>query len=418
MGVYVKKFWGSTQFGRPSGPYSPYIPDTLSNREFSFSEQTMLAISRASEAIIRLDSQGVTLTNTEPLARLLMRSEAVASSRIEGLSMSAKRLLEHEALVEIGVTPRPDSTEAAILANIQIMHEHVFSAHHGDPIDLALLKQINAELLADGLLKDHGGIVRTEQNWIGGSALDPVGASYIPPVPEEMPRLIDDLLRFCNTSGLPSVAKAALAHAQFESIHPFADGNGRTGRALTLLVLRSGGLMERTLPPISMSIASNRGTYIDALENLHCTEDDELRSAQEAFIRYFCSAVVDACGLARSFEERIECLRASWVERVRPRRGSAAERLLDVLPGTPVVSIQSAARLTGRSREAARNAIQTLVDNGVLVQNARNKKSNIFSADEVLDAFTLFERAAVTRGHDTANARPARAVPQKPKRSK
>ena len=108
MGVYVKKFWDSTQFGRPSGPYSPYIPDTLSNREFSFSEQTMLAISRASEAIIRLDSQGVTLTNTEPLARLLMRSEAVASSRIEGLSMNAKRLLEHEALVEIGVTPRPD----------------------------------------------------------------------------------------------------------------------------------------------------------------------------------------------------------------------------------------------------------------------------------------------------------------------
>lgn len=194
-------------------------------------------------------------------------------------------------------------------------------------------------------------------------------------MPEEVPRLIDDLLRFCNTSGLPSVAKAALAHAQFESIHPFADGNGRTGRALTLLVLRSGGLMERTLPPISMSIASDRGTYIDALEKLHCTEDDELRSAQETFIRYFCSAVVDACGLARSFEERIECLRASWVERVRPRRGSAAERLLDVLPGTPVVSIQSAARLTGRSREAARNAIQTLVDNGVLVQNARNKKA-------------------------------------------
>ena len=83
-----------------------------------------------------------------------------------------------------------------------------------------------------------------------------------------------------------------------------------------------------------------------------------------------------------------------------------------------MVSIQSAARLTGRSREAARNAIQTLVDNGVLVQNARNKKSNIFSADEVLDAFTLFERAAVTHGHDTVNVRPARAVPQKPKRSK
>ena len=87
-----------------------------------------------------------------------------------------------------------------------------------------------------------------------------------------------------------------------------------------------------------------------------------------------------------------------------------------MLPGTPVVSIQSAARLTGRSREAARNAIAALVEAGVLVQNARNRKSSIFCADEVLDMFTLFERAGVTRGHDTAAARPGRAVPQRPER--
>ena len=416
MGTYEKRFWDSTQYGRPSGPYSPYTPDELSGWEFEFSGETAGAIARATEALVRFQEQGVVLTDTEPLARLLMRSEAVASSRIEGLSVSAKRLMEHEALAEIGVRARLDSTEAAVLANIRAMQDSVFSVGLGDPVTVPLLQRINASLLAGGPLEGLGGVVRTDQNWIGGSALDPVGAAYVPPAPEEVPRLLEDLVSFCNSPALPAVAKAAVALAQFETIHPFADGNGRTGRALALIVLRAGGLVGGAVPPISMAVASDRGAYIDALTSLRCEGAAELRRAQDRYVAYYSGACADACALAASFEARVAELKELWADRVRPRAGSAAELLLDVLPGTPVVSIQSAARLTGRSREAARNAIAALVDAGVLVQNARNRKSNIFCADEVLDLFTLFERAGVTRGHDTAAARPARAVPQRPGR--
>ena len=405
MGTYGKRFWDSTNYGRPSGPYSPYTPDVLSGWEFEFSGETAGAIARATESLVRFQEQGVVLTDTEPLARLLMRSEAVASSRIEGLSVSARRLMEHEALAEMGVRARLDSTEAAVLANIRAMHDHVFSVGPGGPVTLETLQRVDADLLKGGPLEGMGGI-----------ALDPVGAAYVPPAPEDVPRLLDDLVRFCSSSPLPAVAKAAIAHAQFESIHPFADGNGRTGRALALMVLRSGGLVGGAVPPISMAVASDRGTYIEALTSMRYEDPDGLRRAQDRYVAYWCGACADACALAASFEERVAELRASWEQRVRPRAGSAAELLLAVLPGTPVVSIQSAARLTGRSREAARNAIAALVEAGVLVQNARNRKSNIFCADEVLDMFTLFERAGVTRGHDTAAARPGRAVPQRPER--
>ena len=244
MGRYEKRFWDSTQYGRPSGPYSPYTPDELAGWEFEFSGETAGAIARATEALVRFQEQGVVLTDTEPLARLLMRSEAVASSRIEGLSVSAKRLMEHEALAEIGVRARLDSTEAAVLANIRAMHDHVFSVAPGDPVTLEMLQRIDADLLKGGPLEGMGGIVRTEQNWIGGSSLDPVGAAYVPPPPEEVPGLLEDLISFINSSPLPAVARAAIAHAQFESIHPFADGNGRTGRALLNLML-----MEAPCPP-------------------------------------------------------------------------------------------------------------------------------------------------------------------------
>lgn len=416
MGRYEKRFWDSTQYGRPSGPYSPYTPDELVGWEFEFSGETAGAIARATEALVRFQEQGVVFTDTEPLARLLMRSEAVASSRIEGLSVSAKRLMEHEALAEIGVRARLDSTEAAVLANIRAMHDHVFSVATGDPVTLEMLQRVNADLLKGGPLEGMGGIVRTEQNWIGGSSLDPVDAAYVPPPPEEVPGLLEDLISFINSAPLPAVARAAIAHAQFESIHPFADGNGRTGRALALMALRTGGLVGGAVPPVSMAVASDRGSYIEALTSLRCEGLEELRRAQDRYVAYWCGACADACALAAGFEERVAGLRASWDERVRPRAGSAAELLLAVLPGTPVVSIQSAARLTGRSREAARNAIAALVEAGVLSQNARNRKSNIFCADEVLDMFTLFERAGVTRGHDTAAARPERAAPPRPER--
>jgi len=119
-----------------------------------------------------------------------------------------------------------------------------------------LLLDFHQRLLAGTRLDAHAGAIRQEQNWIGGSSYNPCSAAFVPPPPEYVPDLLDDLCQFCNSDDIPAVAQAAIAHAQFDTIHPFVDGNGRTGRALIHLVLRRRGLATRVLPPVSLVLAT------------------------------------------------------------------------------------------------------------------------------------------------------------------
>lgn len=416
MGSYEKKIWVSTIYGRPDGAYFPYTPEKIFGKNLILSSATINAISTATGALATLESSGAVLTATEPLARLLLRSEAIASSQIEGLSVNSKKLMEREALTELNVSQRIDSTEASVLANIHVMHESVSSVCAGDVITLEDLQEINRGVLAGTNMEREGGKVRMQQNWIGGSSCDPVGAAYVPPVPEKVPELLEDLFDFINDARVPVLARAALGHAQFESIHPFADGNGRTGRALMLMILRSGGVVSRTIPPISLSIASDKQRYLSILNAYRSEQPLEETGVMDELVAYFCQRCLDACGLATIFEKRMELLVEDWRVRAHVRANSAASELMRLLPGNPVVSIQSVARLTGRSREAARNAINSLVAVGILTQNARNKKSNLYTADEVLSEFTTLERAGATHGHDTAHGTPAKPVAQRAER--
>lgn len=422
MGRYEKKYWVSDGWGMnrretQSGPYYPYVPDKLADREIRFSAQCIAAISRAESAICVLNKGARYLTDTEPLARLILRSEALASSRIEGLEMSAGRLLEYEALDELGVSHRVDGTEASVINNIAALREGVEQARLAESLDVATICGINRRLLLNTSMADYAGVIRTEQNWIGGNNANPVGAAYVPPVPELVPELMEDLSEFCNTSALPALAIAALAHAQLETIHPFADGNGRTGRAFVHVILRRGDLADRVIPPVSLILATDKARYINNLMAFRTNEDDsrspDADEAASNWVEYFSNACLLACERAESFEVKMSQLKSGWFQAVRPRGNSAADLLLEALTHVPVVSVESAARQIGRSQEAARLAIQALVDKGVLVQNARNRKSGIYVAKDVLSAFNAYERSLATLGGDTSVEKVARPVPQR-----
>jgi len=342
-----------------------------------------------------------------------MRSEAMGSSKIEGVIAPAKKILEVEALEELGVSHRVDSSEAAVLANITAMRSSIERIGKGDRISLDLLREINKDLLKGGPLEKAGGVVRTIQNWVGGNDYSPVGAAYVPAPPSEAEPLLEDLVAFCNDAQLPAVAKAAIAHAQFESIHPFADGNGRTGRALVQMIFRNAGAATRTVPPVSLALATDKPAYIAVLSEFRSDDDAKVAEATQRLVSFFARKVIASCGMAETFEQRIAVVQEGWRQKVRLRANSAADRLLRVLPGNPVVSIASAARLTGRSLEAARLAIASLVEAGVLSQNARNRKSNLYTADDVLNEFCALERAPGTPGGDTSVAKPVRAAPQR-----
>ena len=423
MGTYEEALWesdpqGPTRRDRLSGTYRTYVPDRLAGANVRLSMDAALACERAAIELAGLDARARYATVAESLSHVLLRSEALSSSRIEGLEMNARRLLEIEALDELGVAHRVDSSEAEVLGNIGAMREAVEIGAKAGGLTLDDVTSMHATLLAGTKLAEFGGRLRDSQNWIGGSWYNPLGATYVPPAPRHVLSLMEDLVEFVTTSRLPTVATAAIAHAQLETIHPFVDGNGRTGRALVHSVLRRSGLEARTVAPVSLVLLTLREQYYGALEAYRFDAADAdgrtLSDAASQWVEFFCSAVGQACARAGAFEERMADLRRSWEERVRPRADSAAQLLLDALPGNPVVSVASAARLTGRSYPAARGAVRALEEKGVLFQSSKNRKSGLYAAREVLDEFTLYERSLATPLGDTRAERPSRRVPQRP----
>ena len=243
--------------------------------------------------------------------------------------------------------------------------------------------------------------------------MNPVGAAYVPPAPEEVPDLLQDLIAFVGDADLPSVAVVAIAHAQLETIHPFADGNGRTGRAFIYALLRLAGLSRVTVPPVSLVLATDRERYIANLTAYRTDVSDDRQATMNEWIEYFANVLTLSCKKAGEFEQSLETIKEHWLETVSFRAGSAGRQLIDLLLGTPVISIKTAQKLTGKSYPAARSAVLSLTQAGILRQNAKNRKSGIYVADDVMRAFNLYERSLSTLSDDTVSEKPRWRVPQR-----
>ena len=266
----------------------------------------------------------------------------------------------------------------------------------GAPITTGSLLEVHRRLLAGSRLERHGGGLRSVENWIGGSGYNPCSAEFVPPPPEAVPAFLADLLDFCDDDGLPALVQAAIAHAQFETIHPFVDGNGRTGRALIHLVLRRRGIAAHFLPPVSLILATWADDYMAGLTATRYVGEPTSEVAHagiNGWAALFAGACRRAVADARWFEERVSELREDWRERAgNPRRGSATRLLIDALSAAPVLTVATAAELAGRSFQATNLSIDRLVDAGVLVQVNVGRRNRVFEAPELIDAFTALER--------------------------
>ena len=409
---------GLTRRDRRPCAYEVYMPDLLQGRRFSLEGNVASEVTRAETAIARLDTTGNALANSEALALLLLRAESVASSRIEGLEVGGRRLLRADAAQRLGVEP-PDVTSREVLGNIDAMTWAVSSVGPGGDVTLEALLETHRRLLAGTRLEGHGGNVRSVQNWIGGSDYNPCSASFVPPPPEIVPRLMDDLIEFCNNDSLPALAHAAVAHAQFETIHPFVDGNGRAGRALIHMVMRRRGLGLRILAPVSLILATWSRDYIDGLNGTRYVghpDSTEAHAGINNWIALFASACNRSVEDAGRFEDRVRELQSDWRERVgRIRRDSAVNLLIDALPAAPVLTTSTAAELVGRSFQATSLAVDRLVGAGVLVQVNIGRRNRAFEAHELVDEFTAFERRLASPQGDTRISTPVRRVPRPPR---
>lgn len=422
MARVIRRHWttdtgtGLARRDRRSCDYEAYVPDVLAGRKIAFDGDTAADVADAERAIATLDAGAVTLADTEALARLLLRAECVASSRIEGLEVGARRLLRAEATLELG-EQSSDVTAVEVLANISAMSSAIQGVSPGDPITVDQLLAFHRTLLAGTRLSAHAGVIRDEQNWIGGSDYNPCSAAFIPPPPEYVPGLLEDLCRFCNSDSLPAVAQSAIAHAQFETIHPFIDGNGRTGRALIHLVLRRRGLANRTLLPVSLVLATRANDYIAGLDATRYRGAASSKAAHDGLNLWaarFAAAARRAVDDADSFEVRTQALQHDWRTSLgRVRADSATDRLLRALPGAPLITVNSAAALIGRSFTAVNDAITRLLASGIVKQTSVGRRNRAFEAPAVIEAFTDLERQLASPEGNTRTSDPARRVPRR-----
>lgn len=380
--------------------YEAYIPDPIASWTFDIPFNLAEELVATSKAVTEL--QGLsTFTGLESLSRQLLRAESIGSSRIEGLILSQRRLAR--AMLD----PKAETeTARAVAGNIQAMETAIRLASDGREFQIDDLLTVHSKLLEKTRDAEIAGRLRDKQNWIGGSDWSPQDAEFIPPPETEVERLLEDLCVFLKRDDIPPLIQAAIAHAHFETIHPFIDGNGRVGRALIHIVLRRREVTPAVVPPISLVLATNAQRYVEGLT--------AYRSGNFLdWCLFFTRALFSATEQAKQLNERLTALQAEWRSILgRPRRHSAAERLIQALPAQPVLDFRSATNLVGGSDEAVRKALNELEAAGVLTCVTVGKKKNrIWEARELLTLVDHFEWQLAT---PTRLGAPRRPSPQRP----
>jgi len=390
LGHREERFWPAepTAYGsrraRRGGLYEVFVPAPIADRGFAFDAEAGAALHVAGRALGRLERDPDAPRRLGSVAQNLLRSESAASSRIEGVEISQKRLAR--AAYEGPGRRRGDSRAAEALGNVEAMRLAIALGERAERLSVDDLLAIHRTLLRDTADREIAGVVRTTQNWIGGNDHNPVGATYVPPPPELVPDLLEDLCGFLARADLSPVAQAAIAHAQLENIHPFADGNGRTGRALIYAILRRAGEIGPCVPPISLILGSEPSLYVAGFGSYSAGD-------VSSWCALFAEATARAAEGAWHFTRAIEERQGQWVERLgRPRRDATARRLVELLPEQPVIDVATARRLTGRSHVAVGAAIDQLARAGILSPLNQRKWGRAWECEELFALVEGFER--------------------------
>lgn len=341
------------------------------------------AVAEATKALQHLNGSPPRVAALGALAQNLLRSESVASSRIEGVHLSHKRLARAAYQAETGLR---DQRAAEVLGNVEAMKRAIEVGSADRPFEVADLLDIHGTLLRFTIDAEIAGVIRTSQNWIGGNDHNPVGASYVPPPAGLVSSLLEDLCAFANRVDLAPVAVAALAHAHFETIHPFADGNGRAGRALIYTILRRRGEITNYLPPISLILAAQPKGYVVGLTNYR-------KGAVSAWVEQFAEATAEACAAAEHLADAIARQQERWLDALgQPRRDAAVRQLVSALPQQPVIDVAVAQHLTGKSHVAIGRALQQLEDAKIIVRLNERKWGRVWECESLLTLVDSFER--------------------------
>jgi len=373
-GRYIKS--GSAKVFIPA----PLPPDPPIQQD----DRLLEALSRADRAVARLDGATEVLPNADLFVYMFARKEAVDSSQIEGTEATLTDVLKFEAGANQSRLPR-DVEEAQ--AYVDALNEGLANLARL-PISLRLIREIHKTLLKGvrrGQNKDPGEFRRI-QNWIGIAGRDISGARFVPPPPDEMNRALRDLERFFHEDQhLPILIKVGLIHAQFETIHPFLDGNGRVGRLLITLMLSERGILHRPLLYLSTYLKHHQQAYYENLQAVHDLGD------WEGWLMFFLNGVAEtgnaAAETAKAIVRLREQHRALIVEQL--GRGAASGlTVLEALYALPMISIKQVSETAQVEVPAANKLVHKLEDMGILTEVTGNKRNQLFAYRDYMKLFT------------------------------
>ena len=346
--------------------YRAAVPLTISGLSLSFSQDINDRIVDITTMLARFDAEQ--RARGYDLPALLLRSESAASSQIENLTSSVRNV----AIAEI--SDQAPKNAQLVSGNIAAMKRALLT--DGD-LDIDSILAIH-RVLINRCGQTFGGALRDEQVWVGGSAFSPHGALYMPPRAERVPAYLDDLVAFACRADVNPVAKAAIFHAQFETVHPFIDGNGRCGRALVHKMLKDEGLLGQTSLPVSAGLLHNIDGYMASLDAYHDGD-------YEAPVIQLLDALEIACVVGKMAAKRLDGVIEMWSSALTQRKGSSIYRLIDVLVEQPVVNRSYLADRLQITTRAASSLISTACEHGMLRPVSKSQRATFYQSDDVIE---------------------------------
>ncbi|AMM34798.1 Filamentation induced by cAMP protein fic (plasmid) [Sinomonas atrocyanea] len=373
------EFGPRAALGERTARYRAAVPALIGTASYAPSGRLAAELEDAAVAVREFDAE--LGSGLAPFASVLLRTESVSSSMIENVSASARSV----AMAELGDTSKRNAT--LVVDNVAAMRAALAAADDTTPESiLAMHRALMAH--ADPA---QAGRWREEPVWIGTSASSPVGADYVAPRFERVPGLIEDLAEFVRRNDIQVLAHAMLAHAQFETIHPFTDGNGRTGRALLQAILRGKGLTRNVTVPISAGLLVDVRAYHRALDAYREGQPDEI-------VRMGAAAAFRAIENGRRLAADIAQAREGWNGKVTARGDNAVWKVMDLLERQPVVTSRVLEEELGLSATTAWRAMGLLEEAGVVVGVNKHRMGRNWRSEEVLRALDEFAQRAGRRG--------------------
>ncbi|PXX04375.1 Fic family protein [Mycolicibacterium moriokaense] len=361
------------------GTYHLTVPARIADLVLDLPPSVFADAESASHEITRFDAElGGEIA---PFAAVLLRSESAASSQIENLTASARAIAEAE--LPGGKAKR---NAEMIVANTAAMQAAVALS---DTINADAILAMHRALMVN-VPRHTPGEFRTEPVWIGGGST-PIGATFVGPRHETVPGAIGDLIAYAQRADVPALPQIAVGHAQFETIHPFTDGNGRTGRALVQAMLRNKSLTRQVTVPVSAGLLADTDGYFAALTSYR--EGDAA-----PIVERFSQATVLAIANGRQLVADLRGIRERWNDVITARSDSAVWKVADLLTRRAVVNAALLAKELGIDSTNAHRYLNPLTEAGILIETTSGPRNRVWRSPEVLAALDAFAERAGRRG--------------------